>query len=314
MANILKRLLFITIILSGLLLVPSAKAQTAGQGLEISPPLVQVDTDPGKTVTLTVKIRNVTQETLIVSAVTNDFTAGGEDGNPKLLLEEGEESPYSLKKWITTIDKVTLNSGEQKPITITLSVPANASPGGHYGVARFTGTPPGLEGSGVSLSASVGALMLVKVSGNIQEQAKIVELYAQNQKGQRRSLFEYGPLTLITRVQNSGNIHLQPKGTLRVTNLFGGEVATMPFNQKGGNVLPGSIRKFQETLNKKLLFGRYKMQADVVYGSENTIINSHAYFWVIPYKLLAIAAAAIVFVIFAVKRYNKYIVKKANKK
>jgi len=315
MAKTLKRLLFFGIIVAGLLCVPVARAQTnQGQGLEISPPLVQVDTDPGKTVNLSVKVRNVTQETLEVTAEANDFTAGGEDGNPKLLLEEGEESPYSLKSWITTIDRVTLKSGEQKPINITLNVPSNASPGGHYGVARFTGTPPGLEGSGVSLSASVGALMLVKVSGNIQEQAKIIELYAQNQKGQRRSSFEYGPLNLITRIQNTGNVHIQPKGTIRVTNLFGGEVMTLQLNQKGGNVLPSSIRKFQETLNKKFMLGRYKMQADVVYGSENTILSSSAYFWVIPYKIIILTIAVILLVIFGIKRYNKYIVKKANKK
>ena len=310
----IRRLSAIVLVLAILLIPGWASAQgNRGQGLEISPPLLQVDTDPGKTVKLEVRVRNVTQEPLLVKIQTNDFTAGGEDGNPKLLLEAGEQSPYSLKEWINTITEVTLNPGEQKPITIILDVPIDASPGGHYGVVRFTGTPPGLEDSGVSLSASIGALMLVKVSGNIQEQAKIAELYAQNQKGQKRSLFEYGPLDLITRIQNTGNVHVKPSGTIRVTNLYGREVQSLNFNQSGGNVLPASTRKFSNILDKKLLLGRYKMQADIVYGAESTIISGSTYFWVIPYKLILIALALIALLVFAIKRYNKYIVKKASK-
>jgi hypothetical protein len=311
----IKRVSAVFLLLIMFLVSPLATAQSnQGQGLEISPPLAELKADPGQTVTAKVKVRNVTRETLIVNAEVNDFTAGNEeDGQPRLILEEGEKSPYSVKDWITTISEITLKSEEQKPVTITLQVPQNASPGGHYGVVRFTGTPPGVEGTGVSLSASIGALVLVNVSGDVQESAKIVELFTA-QNGEKRGFFEYGPITLAERIENTGNVHIKPTGTVRVTNMFGQETATFSLNDRGGNILPASIRKFEQQLDKKLLFGRYKFQADVVYGSDSKILSDSVTFWVIPYKLILMAIAAIIALIFIIKRYNKHIVKKAQNK
>lgn len=305
--------------LLAILLIPNfAAAATqptpaSGQGLEISPPLLDLKADPGQTVKTQIKLRNVTKGPLVTKDEVNDFVSGGEDGQPKLLLDSNEQSPYSIKTWLSTIPSVTLQPGEQKTIPITMVVPQNASPGGHYGVVRFTGRPPELDDTGVSLSASIGTLILVKVSGNVTEQAKISEMYAA--KGDKqRSMFEYGPINIIEKVENTGNIHFKPKGTVRLTNIFGKEVASYQLNEKGGNVLPGSTRKFEQTYNKKLLFGRYKAQADVVYGSDNKILSRTISFWVIPYKLILIALAIIVLIVFGIKRYNRYILKKAGKK
>lgn len=310
-----KRISSAILVLLVLVITPLVHAQqpNQGQGLEISPPLAELKADPGQVINTTLKIRNVTQQTLVVSSEINDFTAGGEDGQPKLLLEEGESSPYSVKDWVSTIPEVTLKSGEQKPVTITLSVPSNASPGGHYGVVRFTGTPPGLEGTGVSLSASIGQLILVNVSGNVAESAKIAEIFA-SQNNKRSGWFEYGPITLVERIENTGNIHIKPSGTVRVTNMFGQETASFSLNEKGGNVLPSSVRKFEQQLDKKLLLGRYTISVDAVYGADSKITTGSSTFWVIPYKLILMAVAAIVLVIFLIKRYNRHIVKKANKK
>lgn len=310
-----KRISTAILVLLVLVITPLVHAQqpNQGQGLEISPPLAELKADPGQVINTTLKIRNVTQQTLVVSSEVNDFTAGGEDGQPKLLLEEAESSPYSVKDWVSTIPEVTLKSGEQKPVTITLSVPGNASPGGHYGVVRFTGTPPGLEGTGVSLSASIGQLILVNVSGNVTESARIAEIFA-SQNNERSGWFEYGPITIVERIENTGNIHIKPSGTVRVTNMFGQETASFSLNEKGGNVLPGSIRKFEQQMDKKLLFGRYTIQVDAVYGSESKITTGSSTFWVIPYKLILMAIAAIILIVFLVRRYNRHIVKKANKK
>ncbi len=290
-----------------------AQNNNAGQGLEISPPLIEIKTDPGKTQVIQIRVRNVTTQTLIVRGQVNDFVAAGEDGRPKLLLDSNEQSPYSIKPWIDATSSVTLNPSERKTIDVTMNVPPNASPGGHYGVIRFTGTPPELEGTGVSLSASVGTLVLATVSGDVHEQAHIAQIVT-SQNGKNRNTFEYGPVTITTRVQNTGNVHIQPSGTIRVTNTFGKTVATYQFNQDKGNILPQSVRKFNETLNKKLLFGRYKIQADVVYGSNKTITGASTTFWVIPYKLILIVIAAIALLIFMVRRYNRLIVKQATKK
>lgn len=295
------------------LCIPAIVKAQSGQGLEISPPLVELKTDPGKTITTTIRVRNVTQDTLVTKSEINDFVANGEDGQPKLLLNADEERPYSIKSWIVSIPAVTLKKGEQKPIKVTLRVPDNASPGGHFGVVRFTGTPPELEDTGVSLSASVGTLMLVNVSGNTTESAEVSELFT-SQNGKRRSLFEYGPITITERIKNTGNVFFKPSGSVRVSNIFGREVETFSINENGGNVLPGSTRKFEQELGNKLLFGRYTVQADIVYGEKNTILTESTSFWVIPYKLIAIFLGGVLLAVLFIKRYNKYIVNKAQGK
>lgn len=309
------RLFVALALICSILAVPifaNAQQSSSGQGLEISPPLKEFSANPGQVVKTEVKLRNVTTQTLVTSSQLNDFVADGESGQPKLLLDNTEQSPYSIKSWLGTIPSVTLKPKEQKSIPITISVPADASPGGHYGVVRFTGLPPGVESTGVSLSASIGTLFLVKVSGNIVEQANISNMFT-SQSGKQRWLFETGPVNITEKIQNTGNVHFKPRGTVQVKNMFGRETALFQLNENGGNVLPSSTRRFDQTLNKKFLFGRYTAAADVVYGSNNKIISRTISFWVIPYKLILIVLLAIVLIIFLIRRYNKHIIKKAQK-
>jgi hypothetical protein len=287
--------------------------QGAGQGLEISPPLIELNVNPGDVKEVEIYVRNVTRDPLIVGGEVNDFVAAGEDGQPKLLLDESETSPFTIKPWVTNLSKVTIGPQERKAIKATMSVPKDASPGGHYGVIRFTGTPPELEDTGVSLSASVGTLMLVNVSGDVKEAASIAEIYT-SQNDKKRNMFEYGPVVLGLRLKNDGNVHFKPGGTIRVTNMLGKEIASFQLNDKGSNVLPQSVRKFEQLLNKKLLFGRYNVTADIAYGSQSTIVSGSKTFWVIPYKLIALGIGIIALLIFLVRSYNRYILKRAQKK
>ncbi len=306
----------IAVLFAALIVLPlvAVRAQNAGQGLEISPPLLDLKADPGETLKAQIRIRNVTKDTLLVKAQYEDFVAGNEeDGQPRILLNPDEKSPYSIKDWLSAPDSTTLAPEERKTMDVTIVVPKDASPGGHYGVVRFTGTPPELADTGVSLSASVGTLVLVNVSGDVTQSAKIAELFT-SQNGKRRGFFEYGPVDITTRVQNTGNIHFQPKGTIQVTNMFGKNVYVEQFNSDNRNVLPGSIRKFEQTFNKKMLFGRYTVRADVVYGSDNQITSQSISFWAIPYKLIAVILLAIVLLIIIFRQYNKFIISRAGNK
>lgn len=122
-----------------------SSGNSGGQALEIGPPVMNLSADPGETIKTKISLRDISSTSLIVQGTVNDFVAGGEDGTPKILLEEGETSPYSFKKWVTPLSQLTLKPKQIKDLPITISVPSNASPGGYYGVIRFTATPPELE-------------------------------------------------------------------------------------------------------------------------------------------------------------------------
>lgn len=286
---------------------------SAGQGLEISPPLLDLKADPGKTIKTPIRVRNVTQGKLVIKAEFEDFVAQGEDGQPKILLNKDEKSPYSLKEWLSSPVNLALSPGQRETVELTINVPKDASPGGHYGVIRFTGTPPETEENTVSLSASVGTLLLVNVAGDAKQSAKVAELFT-SQNGKKRGWFEYGPVDITTRVQNDGNIHFQPKGTIQVTNMFGRTSYVGQLNEANRNVLPGSIRKFEHQYGKKILFGRYKVRADIIYGSDNQIATATKTFWAIPYKLIIAVIAAIALLVFLLKGYNRLIINRAKGK
>lgn len=278
----------------------------AGQALEIGPPVLTLTGDPGQVVQANLNLRDVSPEKLVVTNEINDFVAGDEAGTPKLLLNSNEKSPYSMKSWITPLPRFTLVPRQIQTLTVKINIPKNAAPGGYYAVIRFTGTPPGLEGQGVSLSASLGALVLLKVNGKAKEQMSVEEFYTAS-KGKKTSLFESAPITLTERIKNSGNIHVQPIGVMTITDMFGRTLASFTVNTEQRNVLPGSIRKFEQVIDSKLtgnkfLFGKYTARMELAYGTNVNPLVATVDFWVIPYTLIAIIIVSLI-VLFFVIRY-----------
>ena len=292
-----------------------------GQALEIAPPLLTLSANPGQTVKATIKLRDVAKTDLVVTNEINDFVAAGETGTPKILTDKNDNNnPFTLKNWITPLPSFQLSPNSIQTLNVSIDVPANASPGGHYGVIRFTGTPPKLEGTGVSLSASLGALVLLTVNGNLTHKLS-VEQFSTTDGTKAKSLFEAAPVTFEVRLKNTGNIQEQPTGNIMVTDMFGKTVGGVNINVPPHNILPSSIRKFTSTLDKtvigsKHLFGKYTATLNVSYGGgKPTTLTDHITFWVIPYKLIAIVIIVLIGGFFALryglKSYNQAIINKA---
>lgn len=299
---------------------PAANSPKQGQALEIAPPVITLAANPGQSVKTTIYLRNISSGDLIVTGTTNDFVAAGEDGTPKVLLKDEGNNPYSLKSWVSALPSLRLVPKEIKTMPVTITVPASAAPGGHYGVIRFTGTPANLQTTGVSLSASLGALVLLTVNGQTKEDLSVQEFYASH-NGTKGTLFETGPVQFTERLKNNGNVHEQPVGQVTITNMFGKKIAAVNVNLPPRNILPASIRKFDEPLDKsvignKKLFGRYTANLSVTYGSgSKKTATASLVFWVVPYRLIAILAIVLVAGFFVlrnfIKRYNRRIIEKA---
>jgi hypothetical protein len=295
-----------------------------GQALEIAPPVIYLNVDPGQSVKTQILIRDISSGNLIVTGTVNNFVSGGEDGTPKILLDKNADSdPYSLVNWVAPLPSLLLIPREIKSMTATINVPKDAAPGGHYGVIRFTSTPPSLDGtSGVSLAASIGVLVLLTVSGKVTESLNVQELSV-DRNGKKGSFFESGPLEFIEKFKNTGNVHVQPVGQVSITDMFGKKFASVNVNLPPGNILPQSTRAFKQPLDKsvignKRLFGRYKATLKVTYGTDKKVLTSTIVFWVIPYKLVAVVIVLIIGIFFLlrflIKRYNRRILAQAQKR
>lgn len=301
----------------------SKAAKGTGQALEIAPPIIEVTGNPGQTIQTKLYLRDISSGPLIVSNQINDFVAKGDSGVPQIIFNTKTSDPYSLRTFIAPLPQLLLQPQQLKLLPISIHIPANASPGGHYGVIRFTGTSPSLNGqTGVSLSASLGALILLTVNGKLVEQLS-TQSFTVSQNGNKPSnFFQSDPFTFNELIRNSGNVHVQPTGLLTLKDMFGHTVVQMNINEAQGNILPGSARLFTQQLSpvnvsNKRFFGRYTASFKLTYGSPAKTVTGTVSFWVIPVKLIVLWIVGLIAGFFLIRwlirRYNKHILDKAQK-
>ena len=329
----LKRAVYISLVLVstlGSLMPAMAAAATApnlkggGQALEIAPPIIEVNANPGQSITAKLYLRDISTVPLVVTNQINDFVAKGDSGVPEILLNSSASDPYTLIGYITALPTLVLQPQQLKLLSVVINVPRDASPGGHYGVIRFTGTPPSLNGSssGVALSASLGALVLLTVSGHLVQNLQTSSFSVSQNGGKPSSFFQSDPLTFTEVLKNTGNVHVIPTGIITLKDMFGHTVISLNINEQQGNILPSSNRKFSELLNSvdfthKRLFGRYSATFHISYGSPAKTVTDSLTFWVIPIDLIIIWIIVLIGGFFLIrtllKRYNQHIIEKAKK-
>lgn len=304
------------------------------QALTVSPVRVELAADPGGTVKDVILLINEQEGTRTFYSSLENFEARGETGTPTFV-----ESTEGLATWIETTSQVTLEQGERKEVPYTIAVPQDADPGGHFAAIFWSTSPPRAEGEGgVSIGAKLGVLILLRVSGEIEEGGRLLEFSAQD----KQSFFSSLPITLTYRFQNGGGDRVKPEGEITIKNIFGRISAVLPANESEGNVLPQSIRKFQVTWEKQkdekkesegkeqatggffaglkkewnnFAFGRYTAHLDIAYGAEGDTAQASTSFFVIPWRILTVVIVFLAVLLFllslGVKRYNRWIITKA---
>jgi hypothetical protein len=272
-----------------LLLHPSpAIGQTAAadRGFTVSPLIFELSANPGDQLTHTLKVDNITAAPMTISVDLRNFVALGEEGQPELTEEA---TTYSLASWMATAPaEAVIPAKGSRTFNLTIAVPSNAEPGGHFGSVVFK-TKPGTDPGNVSVIQEVGALILLKVAGDVKEGASIESFTVSP------NFSEKGPFKFDLRLKNSGNVHFKPINTITITNMFGKEVSKLQLDSR--NVLPDSIRKFETSFEKKWLIGRMTATATTVFGSNNEVLVSQVTFWAFPIKLGLIVLAILILLI-----------------
>lgn len=275
------------------LVLPVTAGAQERVGLSISPPTFEFSANPGDSVSNSIRVENITDEALPVSVDVRNFSALGEEGQVNLTKEE---SAYALASWIkVTPGTGTIPAKESITFEYTIDVPLNAEPGGKFGSIVFQTTPKQVEsGTGVAVGQEVGALVFLKIAGEVTEKASIESFTTSNK------LYEYGPVTFEARVKNAGNVQFKPRGTITITNMFGKSVQTIPIDSR--NVLPDAIRKMNGEWKNKWILGPHTATLSLVYGSKGQIITASTSFWGLPYKIVGAALIVLLLIGFVMVR------------
>jgi Na+-transporting methylmalonyl-CoA/oxaloacetate decarboxylase gamma subunit len=290
-----------------------AHATDTGQGIQVSPAIVELYATRGKTYTINLRAMNVTDGSLTYNLSVKDFTASGETGAPHVIDNSNLPETASIKTWVSVDSSFTLGSHKEKNVDATVNVPINAEAGGHYGILNFSGSAPNIDTTGVGVTATTGVLFLIRVDGDIVEKADLASFFTSNSNGHQNSFFESGPINFAIRIQNIGNVHVKPTGNIEVRDMFGNVAGNISVNgaTPPSNVLPKSIRRFDVKMDKPWMFGLYTANLALGYGTTGQAMTNTITFWVIPWKLVLIVLLIIAVIIYLLKRmvrsYNKKI-------
>jgi hypothetical protein len=280
----------LTIIISFLLLLVSAPvfAQPEKQTLTITPPMIKNNVAPGDVWRTYIKVVNNNSTEIEVYHEIKDFRGGTESGTVDFLASD-LEGEHLLSNWITIEEEsVLIPAFGSMEIPFIVVVPKDAVPGGHY-AAILLGTRPledKAEGAVMKVSSMLASLILLNVDGDVEESGRIREFST------NKSLYTEPKVRFDVRFENTGNVHIQPQGEIRIYDWFGNDKGLMTINHgtEFGNVLPKTIRKWDfswEGSNNLFEMGRYKASLILGFGENaRQTISRDMYFWIINVKIL----------------------------
>lgn len=300
--------------------------------LTISPPRLELKGNPGEIIKENLTLTNDKDVSQQFFLSFENFEAQGESGDPSFVpAEEG------LGTWMNADPMVTLAPGESKIVPFTINIPKNAEAGGHF-ASIFWGTSPSMKGGGqVSVSAKVGTLILLSVSGDIKEEAGLLSFNTLN------NIFWYKtlPVSFEYRFKNDGNDRIKPVGKAVIRNTLFIPTEKINPNVTSGNILPGSTRKYNfewieykrpdgyisregalgkywENVKyewKNFAVGLYSTKLKLEYGTQGQKVSKVVFFFVFPWELVIVMLLVIGIVFFGgkklLRRYNKHIIEKA---
>lgn len=271
--------------------VNSVSAQSSA-GIGISPATIEGPANPGEVKEYKVDVSNLsnTEQTIYLSK--KDIVDVRGNGVPVFANEGAEKTGYELTEWVSLpIDQMTLPPNSTQQMEFTLAVPADATPGSHFGGIFLSVQPPRLRESGAAIGYEVANIISIRVAGDAVENAQLRSFSTDNY------IYGKSEIEFTANIRNQGNVLVRPIGPLEIYNMFGEQVATLTFNEREGGVFPGRDREFTITWSDEGPgFGRYQAVLSLSYGSDGqkSTIFSTVSFWILPMNIIGPALAVLV--------------------
>jgi hypothetical protein len=251
----------------------------------VGPGRVEVVVKPGESVTTEILVTNRIADGKQFELMVEDMS-GSADPSQAVVLLGDQNGPYSLRNYITFPAKTfTLNAGQRARIPVKITMPPNAEPGGYYGgvLVSTIQDAGGNEENLVARSpivARIGTLFFITVPGDTEINGSVTD-FAPVPK---RMFFTEGPINLGVLFENTGSVHLNPYGEIRVTNFVGDEVGFVEIEP--WFVLPRSLRLREMVWDREFLFGRYTFTANINRGYDDFVDTKQFHIWVLPWQII----------------------------
>jgi hypothetical protein len=279
------------------------------QGIKISPFIFEETILKGNSYSGEIQLTNTTQSEVGLSVSIRDFIPAGRHGEVRFLPTNQQTDPhFSLSSWveITKQPVFQLKAGQSTTTGFRVTVPPEADDGSHYGGILFS-FDQGAAASGSKVIQSIGAIIIAK-TGKANGQANIHSFNT------TQNLYTKSTILLRTEFENTGNVHVIPKGKIEITNIFGRLTGLTYVNPNAQISLPNTNREFESLYQGGFMLGKYQATLVLFYGNPKIELRATTKFWVFPWKQLVgwtLSVLLLTLLLLAfIKRYNRWIVKK----
>ncbi|NTW26926.1 MAG: hypothetical protein HGA36_01235 [Candidatus Moranbacteria bacterium] len=302
-----KKLTYLTLILVGALFF-SKNALADDQNFSISPFFQEINLEKEQERTdFVLEIANNTGAAATLKLSVLDFGALDESGGVAFLgSAEDLKNKYALASWVSLEkDSVVINPGEKQNVRVMIENKDSLSPGGHYAAVMANmakeddGT--GSESSIVALDPSFASLIFVRKVGG--------EIYGLNLKDQEiEKNFLSLPSNVRLRFQNTGNVHVSPRGIIKLTDPLGREIATGIINGESAIVLPETFRKFPTEFKQAAVAfmpGKYELSVAYRFDGKEDFVTQQQVVYFFPIKIMLASIFMLVLVAFSWRRFRR---------
>lgn len=307
----LSQVFLAVVIISQLSLLSLVSAQKVYYGIIINPALAEKVVNRTQTYKMMVNIANDFQEGGVKTfyPIAINFRQKGETGSPEF-YDNTKPISANAAKWISfEKESYSLDKGQNVDVNYTITVPADAEPGGHYVAIIFSDKNRAEEEqNAVALGKEIGELLFLTVAGDIRETGDLIEFTSE------KALYEFTPVNLYIKYKNNGNIHTTIGGNIFIhTGDITKPVATITINRdeegRVGFTLPGATRSYLESWNDgfittdengnwnfdfskfpKLNIGEYTATLKMFHmkDGKKIVTDAEVKFWILPWKLILV--------------------------
>lgn len=289
----------LTLVVLTALLVPVSTAAAAPSptpapaGISLAPFEQQVTILPTDDVkSFDVVLTNHTASLQELGLSVRDFGSLNDTGGILLEGSNNYTQKYGLASWLSLgTDTVVLQPNESRSVLVSVLNRSDLQPGGHYGaVVAAVNSLNDQTGNHVVINQQLLSLVLVNKSGGEHYDLKLAGI---SQNGNWLQL----PNVVKLHFQNPGNVHVIPRGTVKLIGPDGGTVAQGIINDDSSFVLPETFRDIYVPLiptgSGGLWPGVYRVEADYRYDGISRYAVKHYLVHYIDLKLYLLAGLLI---------------------
>lgn len=248
----------------------------AAPGVTLSPSTQEIVLQPDQaSQSFSLDVTNQTAAALSFDVSAVDFKSLDESGGVAFVgpASAGLAAKYGLAAWIL-LEKsmLAVPAGDKQSLKVTVLNQAIVAPGGHYGAIILSVKSP--TGSTiapkVSLKQNLAALLFVRKVGGEHYDLRLDSMDIRQQRWRL-------PDQVKLRFYNPGNIHIVPRGKVKVIDMTGRVVSQGIINEASGILLPETHREYVVKLSNQglrhLLPGRYRIIADYRYDGFDPVAH-----------------------------------------